>query len=170
MAELFADFEVNRASQWPVVSKLPGASVAVHLLAVVCVLYIPGLRDAFNVATLLAGTSFVDRPYVRTEIGDDVQLVDLTSEKFHYPEGYFAPEGAQANQLAAFVPPAPFPPQSFSPPSMPIFRPTPVAVPSPQPVSDRQHLRPVLLLRPPLNHKQLRRPVLVPPLQSVLKS
>lgn len=102
MAELFANFEVNREARWPLVSKLLGGSLAVHLLALVCVLYIPGLRDAFNIATLIADTNFVDKPYQRTEIADEVQLVELTSEKFHYPEGYFAMEA----QAGALIPPA----------------------------------------------------------------
>ncbi|MFN2491899.1 MAG: hypothetical protein ABR501_03330 [Pyrinomonadaceae bacterium] len=132
MAELFANFEVNREARWPLVLKLLGGSIALHLMAVACVLYIPGLRDAFNIATLIADTRFVDKPYVRTEIEDEVQIVELSREKFHYPAGYFAPEG-QADQLAAALPPASFPPQIFTPPSMPIYRPTPETVPSPSP-------------------------------------
>jgi hypothetical protein len=132
MAELFENFEVNREPMWPVISRLLAASIAVHLLAVLCVLYIPGLRDAFNIASLIAGTSFVDRPYARTEIGDEVQLVDISSEKFHYPEGYFAME-TQPGQLAAFIPP-PLPPQFIAPiPSMPRFKPEAERVPSPSP-------------------------------------
>jgi len=132
MAELFENFEVNREPTWPVISRLLAGSIGVHLLAVLCVLYIPGVRDAFNIASLIAGTNFVDRPYARTEIGDEIQLVDISSEKFHYPEGYFAME-AQPGQLAAFIPP-PLPPQIFAPvQSMPRFKPEAEAVPSPSP-------------------------------------
>ena len=106
MAELFAKFEVNRELRWPIISKLLAGSLAAHMLAVACVLFIPGVRDAFNLASLIAGTKFVDKPYDRTEIGDDVQFVELASDKFHYPEGYFAPEG-QTNVL---TPPPPFVP------------------------------------------------------------
>ena len=145
MAELFANFEVNREPRWPVISRLLAGSIGVHLLAIMCVLYIPGVRDAFNIASLIAGTNFVDRPYARTEIGDEVQLVDISSEKFHYPEGYFAIEG-QAGELAAFIPPPPFPPQiimpvrripAFKPPTVaePSPSPSPVATPSPSPVA-----------------------------------
>ncbi|MDQ6651257.1 MAG: hypothetical protein M3Y84_00765 [Acidobacteriota bacterium] len=145
MAELFADFEVNREPRWPVISRLLAGSVGIHLLAGMCVFYIPGVRDAFNIASLVAGTSFVDKPYARTEIGDEVQLVDISREKFHYPEGYFAIEG-QGAQLAAFIPPVPFPPQIIKPVRpMPAFkpqseavatpRPSPIATPSPSPVA-----------------------------------
>ena len=144
MAELFANFEVNGQSRWPIIAKLLGGSVAAHLLVIICVLYIPGVRDAFNIASLIAGTDFVDKSYSRTEIGDDVQLVQLTGEKFHYPEGYFVPEG-QAGELVAFLPPA-LPPQfivpvkptrAFKPATeaVPSPSPSPIATPSPSPAS-----------------------------------
>ncbi|MDQ2936013.1 MAG: hypothetical protein M3R67_00735 [Acidobacteriota bacterium] len=134
MAELFANFEVNREPKWPIISRLVAGSVAVHLLAVICVLYVPGVRDAFNIASLIAGSNYVDRDYARTEIGDEVRLVDITTEKFHYPEGYFAVEGQPA-ELAAFIPP-PLPPQIITPvPSMPRFKPAPEIAPSPSPTA-----------------------------------
>lgn len=92
MAELFANFEVNREPRWPIISKLLVGSLAVHLLAAACVLFVPGVRDAFNLASLISDTRFVDKAYERTQIGDDVQLLELASNKFHYPEGYFAIE------------------------------------------------------------------------------
>lgn len=137
MAELFANFEVNREPRWPFISRLLAGSVAVHLVAIICVLYIPGVRDALNIASLIAGTNYVDKPYARTEIGDEVQIVDIAREKFHYPEGYFAVEG-QPGALATFIPPPPFPPQIIKPPrSMPAFKPEPegVLTPSPLPIA-----------------------------------
>jgi hypothetical protein len=134
MAELFANFEVNREPKWPIISRLLAGSVAVHLLAVICVLYVPGIRDAFNIASLIAGTNYVDRDYSRTEIGDEVRLVDVSRQKFRYPDGYFAVEGQPA-ELAAFIPP-PLPPQIITPvPSMPIFKPAPEASPTPSPTA-----------------------------------
>lgn len=145
MAELFANFEVNREPKWPVLSRLLAGSVALHLLAVICVLYIPGVRDAFNIASLIAGTKYVDKAYARTEIGEEVQLVDVGRERFHYPEGYFAVEG-QPGELAVFIQPPPLPPPIFRPMRpMPEFKPqssalptpsaSPVATPSPSPVA-----------------------------------
>jgi hypothetical protein len=109
-----------------------------HLLFIASVLYIPGVRDAFNLASLIADTKFVDKAYNKTEIGDDVQLVELTGEKFHYPEGYFAPEGALAIPsptplpfLAEALKPAPVQPElASSSPS-----PAPFATPSTNPAS-----------------------------------
>jgi hypothetical protein len=106
MSELFAKFEVNKESRGPIISKLLAGSLVLHLLFVVCVLYIPGVRDALNLASLIAGTRFVDKSYERTQIRDDVQLVELASDKFHYPAGYFAPEG---QVVAALPPPVPAP-------------------------------------------------------------
>ena len=122
-----------RELRWPLVSKLLAGSLVLHLLFVASVLYIPGVRDAFNLASLIADTRFVDKAYDRTEIGDDVQLVELTSEKFHYPEGYFAAEGAVTMPsptplpfLAEALKPAPVQPEiASSSPS-----PSPFATPS----------------------------------------
>ena len=91
MSELFANFEVNKQPRWPIVSKLLVGSLVMHVSLAACVLYVPGLRSAFNVAILIGGTRVVDKDYEKTQIADDVQLVELASDKFHYPEGYFAP-------------------------------------------------------------------------------
>lgn len=104
MAELFGNFEVNRDLRWPVILRILGGSFALHVLAIASLLYVPGIRDAFNIAALLADTSFVDRPYERTEIGDEIQFVQLSGEKFRYPDGYWAMEG---QPVAELIPPAP---------------------------------------------------------------
>src|SRR5262245_27642948 len=90
MAELFENVEVNRDSRRGVMLKLIAASVLFHLGVVCAAVYVPAFRDALNIASLIANTRFVDKAYVATEIGDDVQLLELAKEKFHYPEGYFA--------------------------------------------------------------------------------
>jgi hypothetical protein len=101
MAELFARFEVNRNPRWPVLLRLLAGSFVFHLTALAAVIYVPPVREALNITALLAETSFVDKPYQKTEIGDEVQLVQL--EKFRYPDGYFAMD-------AGFVPePSPSP-------------------------------------------------------------
>lgn len=129
MTELFSEFEVNRELRWPALVRLLGASLVAHLIVVMSVIYIPGVRDAFNIGSLIANTTFVDKAYEKTTIADDVQLVELSGNKFHYPEGYFAPEG----QLAALTPPPPLP--QFVAQAQPTrFRPVPqVTVPSPSP-------------------------------------
>jgi hypothetical protein len=116
MAELFDNFEVNRDSRWEVLVRLVGASLVLHLALLWLVIYVPALRDTLNIAALIASTRFVDKDYVGTQIGDDVQLVQLTNEKFHYPEGYFALE-AQLNGTLLGQPAAandPFAPKIIS--------------------------------------------------------
>src|SRR4030095_2036931 len=129
MAELFGNFEVNREPRWQLILKLLAGSLALHSLAAACVIFIPGVRDAFNLASLIADTRFVDRPYERTEIGDNVQLVEMASNKFHYPEGYFAPE-VQPGALAL---PPPVVPQFITQARPPAVQPELAPSPSPTP-------------------------------------
>jgi hypothetical protein len=144
MAELFEKFEVNRDSRWAILMRLIGASLVLHLAFVWAVVYVPALRDTLNIAALIASTKFVEKDYVATQIGDDVQLVQLTNEKFHYPEGYFALE-AQLNgtlpaTAAANDPFAPkivsqWNPKSVDPERLPSPSPEASALPSASPVA-----------------------------------
>jgi hypothetical protein len=88
MAEIFERFEVNRDPRWPILLRLTAGSIVLHLALLACVVFVPPVREAFNVAALFSKTSFVDKAYEQTEIGGDVQILELA--KFHYPEGYFA--------------------------------------------------------------------------------
>ena len=136
MSELFANFEVNREARWPVISKLLAGSLAIHAIFGACVLYIPSVRAAFNLASLIADTRFVDKPYERTQIGDDVQLVELTRDKFHYPAGYFAPEGGALAIVPPVVPPFVAQAQPTVQPELapsPSPSASPIASPSPAP-------------------------------------
>ncbi len=105
MPELFAHFEVNDELRWPIILRLIGGSLVAHVLAIACLMYVPAFRDAFNLASLIAGTNFVDKEYARTDIGDEVQIVQLTGEKFHYPEGYFALDQQQPTEFPSVAPP-----------------------------------------------------------------
>jgi hypothetical protein len=126
MAQLFANFEVNDELRWPIILRLLGGSLVAHLLGIACLMYVPAFRDAFNLASLIADTNFVDKPYARTDIGDEVQIVELTGEKFHYPEGYFALD----QQPQQFPPVAP--PQFVSQaPAIKVSTPEPSPSPSP---------------------------------------
>jgi hypothetical protein len=139
MPELFANFEVGSELRWPTILRLLGASLVAHLLTIACLMYVPAFRDALNLASLIADTSFVDKPYQRTDIGEDVQIVQLTGEKFHYPDGYFALD----SQSQAFPPVAPAaqfisqaPPLKFSTPEpSPLPSPSPTITASPGPAA-----------------------------------
>ncbi|HEV7744864.1 MAG TPA: hypothetical protein VGO56_07700 [Pyrinomonadaceae bacterium] len=133
MLDLFANFEVNKQPRWPIISKLLLGSLVLHAICAASVVYVPGLRSAFNLASLVADTRFVDKDYERTQIGDDVQFVELAGDKFHYPEGYFAPEG----QLAVVPSPTPFVPSFVAQVQPPAVQPElgPSPSPSPSPVA-----------------------------------
>src|SRR5947209_858731 len=92
MPDLFANFEVGQEPRWPVVLRLLVASVALHSFGAATVLYVPVVRDSLNIAMLAGKAGYVDKAYNKLKIGDDVSLLQL--EKFHYPPGYFALEGA----------------------------------------------------------------------------
>lgn len=117
MTELFENFEVNRDSRWAILLRLIGASLVLHLALVWLVTYVPAFRDTLNIAALIASTKFVDKDYVGTEIGGEVELVELTNEKFRYPDGYFAFEAQLEGRLPAQAPgatPDPFAPKIIS--------------------------------------------------------
>jgi hypothetical protein len=121
---LFDNFEVNREPFWPRISWLIAGSGAWHLVLLACIILIPPVRNALNIAVMFSGGGFVDRPYDKTEIGDDGDITEITLEKFHYPEGYFAmdQQGMPIQQFPATTP--------FTPP---VFSPSQVASPSPTP-------------------------------------
>ena len=133
MTDLFAEFEVNRDPRWQAVLRVLGGSLALHVLVLISLLYVPGLRDAFSIAILLSDTNFVDREYDATEIGDDVHVVDLgTHELFRYPDGYWAMDAQQVLPPLAPAPGVVVPPAASN--DTPFFvdpAPTPVTVASP---------------------------------------
>jgi hypothetical protein len=128
MSELFANSQINREPRWPILIRLTGASLVLHAALLAGVVYVPGLREAFNIAGLLANTGYVDRAYSRTEVGEDVQMLTLAHDKFRYPPGYFATE----EQLRAMtLPTPPVPQMTFTPNRVrQIPTPTPEASPS----------------------------------------
>ena len=133
--ELFEKFEVNREPRWQVLAKLVGASLVLHLVFVWMVIYVPAFRDTLNIAALIASTKFVDRDYEATRIRDEVQMVQL-SEKFRYPDGYFALESQFASgQVPGQTPtPDPFAPKIISQASKE-SKVAPEASPSPSPAA-----------------------------------
>src|SRR6266550_3522288 len=129
MSELFSSFEVNRQSHWPVLLGLIGGSIILHLALAATVIYVPSFRDAFNIAVLARQADYVDKAYKKTIVGEDVQLVEL-SQKFRYPDGYFATEFATATAAPTPDPMAPKIISTFKAPKPEI---TPLPSPSPVP-------------------------------------
>ena len=129
---LFENFEVNPEPFWPRIVRLLGGSVALHLALVACVVFIPPVRDALSIAAMFSGVGFVDRAYTKTQIENEGDIVELTTEKFHYPEGYFAMDPT------AIPSPSPTPlitqgftPTAVSPADLLTSSPTPLPVASP---------------------------------------
>ena len=118
-AGIFEHFEVNSDPFWPRISKLLGGSVVFHALLVLAIALIPPVRDALSIAMLFSDAGLVDRPYTKTHIEDEGEITEITTEKFHYPEGYFAMDQIPLPTPTPTPPPviasAPFSPADPSP-------------------------------------------------------
>jgi len=132
---LFDNFEVNHEPFWPRVKWLLAGSLAWHAIFVTCILLIPPVRDALSIAFIFSGGRIVDRPYSKTNILNQGDILEVTAEKFHYPEGYFAMD---QQPMPSPLPAGPaFRPRPFSPSSeAAAASPSPAAsvVPSPSPL------------------------------------
>ncbi len=149
---LFEDFEVNGDPFWPKISKLLGGSIIFHALLILAIAFIPPVRDALSLALIFSGGSIVDRPYTKTQIENEGEITEITTEKFQYPEGYFAmdqvplptptPTPVPVIASAPFKP-APVPPSQLDPLVTP--SPTPLtaknATPTPTPNADDEAAR-----------------------------
>ena len=123
---LFEHFEVNPEPFWPIISRLLGGSIVLHIVLGAGILFIPPVRDALAVAVMFRGAGFVDRPYTKTQIENEGDIVEITTERFRYPDGYFAME---AQPVPSPLPPIAFTPKSFPP--VQFATPLPAATPSP---------------------------------------
>ena len=129
---LFENFEVNPEPFWPRIARLLGGSIALHLVLIACVVFIPPVREALSIAAMFSGAGFVDRAYNKTKIENEGDIVEITTGKFHYPEGYFAmdaqamPSPSPGFPIAPVFTPTNVPPSQLLPPS-----PTPAPVASP---------------------------------------
>lgn len=127
---LFDDFEVNARPFWPVIGKLLAASLVFHSVVIAAVVFIPPVRDALSIALVFSGGRFVDRPYTKTQIEDNAELMAMTADRFRYPDGYWLID--QGGMPLPTPTPLPFLAQTFkTPESVIIPTPTPSATPSP---------------------------------------
>jgi hypothetical protein len=74
MAELFADFEVNKTPRWRWLLRLTGVSFVLHALFFAAIIYVPVLRAAFHVAERFSGAEYVDEDYGTLNIRDAVMV------------------------------------------------------------------------------------------------
>lgn len=131
---LFDHFEVNREPFWPRIVWLVAGSGAWHLVILALIMLIPPVRDAFSITAMFRDAAFVDRPYTRTEI-EDADILDYSTEKFHYPDGYWAMDQQGMPPLPQFPVTPPYTPASvisaFNPSPTPGVTPTPTPTPAP---------------------------------------
>lgn len=133
MAEIFHTHErLNRDTRTPRFLRTLGGSLVVHALFLAAVVYVPAVRDTFNLASTLSGLQFVEEDYTKTVVGERATLINLADTKMYYPPGYFsqtALPSPDAPQLVAEVRPQPTPrPIRVKPTPTP----TPEATPSPE--------------------------------------
>ena len=128
---LFDHYEVNREPFWPKMSWLVAGSGAWHLVLLVLILLIPPVRDAFSITAMFRDAGFVDKPYAHTDI-EDADIIDFSTEKFHYPEGYWTMDQQGIPPLSEF-PVAPFRSTHYSATPTPDASPSPSITPTPSP-------------------------------------
>jgi hypothetical protein len=132
MAELFADFEINKTPRWRRLSRLTGISFILHALFFAAIIYVPVLREAFHIGSKFSDADYVDEDYEKINIREAVML--QPGEKFQYPPGYFNDQFKQPEP--EIIPqPTPFPTPRPTPIPTPIPTPSPILSPSPQPTA-----------------------------------
>jgi hypothetical protein len=131
---LFDNFEVDREPFWPRISWLIAGSGAWHAVLIAVIILIPSVRDALSISAMFSGARVVDRAYNKTQIENEGDILEITTEKFHYPEGYFAmDQQAVPTPTPGFPQTAVFNPPPFSPSQLASPTPTPLPLVSPPP-------------------------------------
>jgi hypothetical protein len=128
MAELLADFEINKTPRWRKLLSLTSISFVLHALFFAAIIYVPVLREAFHLGSKFSDAEYVDEDYEKINIREAVMISG--SEKFQYPPGYFNNDfNNPAPEIIAQ--PTPFPTPKPTPKPTPL--PSPSPSPSPQP-------------------------------------
>jgi hypothetical protein len=132
MAELFADLDLDRrAPRGKPLLRTLGGSLVLHAAFILALIYVPAVRDTFQLASALSGLKFVDDPhYNKTDVRERAIIINA-NDKLYYPPGYFeqtaqsgtsspvAPPVADVKLVSEYKPPKP--------------KPTPTPIPSPTP-------------------------------------
>lgn len=131
MSELFTHFELNREPSFAKrFAQALAVSVVLHAAAIACVVYVPALNDALNIARVFGSMDYADEAYRKTQIGDRAQIINIKDTLFRYPEGYFNKNPAMVTTpddglLISQAAPEPLP--------RPLPTPRPRATPKPSP-------------------------------------
>src|SRR2546421_4212095 len=136
MAELFADFDLERrAPRAQRMLRTLAGSIVLHALFVVSLVYVPAVRDTFQLARTLRGLRVVDEAYNATHVGERATIINL-ADKFYYPPGYF--DVANGRQPVAQLAPTPDVQlvAAYKPP-----KPSPTPTPQPSPSASSEVAR-----------------------------
>ncbi len=138
MAELFTDLDLDaRAPRGRRMLRTLGGSLALHLLFVLCLIYVPAVRDTFQLASALSGLRVVDEAYTQTEVREQIIFIKAT-DRLYYPAGYFdqtgtlsplAPAVNDVKLISEYKPPKPIPTPRVKPTRKPQAAPSPAASP-----------------------------------------
>lgn len=138
MAELFADIDLDRrAPRGRQMLRTLGGSLALHAVFVLSLIYVPAVRDTFQLASALSGLRVVDEAYTRTDVRERATIINV-HDKLYYPAGYFeqagvssplAPPVNDVKLVAEYKPPKPIRPPRVKPTPTPQASPTPAASP-----------------------------------------
>ncbi|HEY0081042.1 MAG TPA: hypothetical protein VGB73_20730 [Pyrinomonadaceae bacterium] len=139
MAEIFANYEVNRVPRWPRLLRGLAGAFVLHAILAAIVIYVPTVQSMLHLAGMFGDAEYVDEDYTLAEIRQRAVMIKLSPhEKLYYPPGYFSTNPAAApmvddallvQEAAAQPPPAPVPRRRPSPRPTP----TPVETPTPEP-------------------------------------
>ncbi|MBC7796523.1 MAG: hypothetical protein H7Z37_06605, partial [Pyrinomonadaceae bacterium] len=91
--DIFANYEVNNNNWYSNIIKILAVVIPIYLIPILAVAYVPTIRDTVYVAFLFADTKndWVNKEYKKTQI-ETATVIDLASDNFRYPEGYFSTE------------------------------------------------------------------------------
>jgi hypothetical protein len=135
MAELFQTHELMGRHERERVRPLlrwVGGSIAAHAVLVLCLIYVPAVRDTFMVASTLSGFRLVSRDYEKTKIYERATIINLAAQQLYFPYDLQNPTAIPPSPndptFVASVNPTPLPT-----PKPPRVKPTPSPSPSPSP-------------------------------------
>jgi outer membrane biosynthesis protein TonB len=133
MAELFTDLDLDRrAPRGKSLLRTLAGSLALHAAFILALIYVPAVRDTFQLASALSGLKFVDAAYTQTDVRERAIMINA-NDKLYYPPGYFE-QAAQNGTSSPVAPPVnDVKLVSVYKPEKPKPTPTPVPTPSPTP-------------------------------------
>ncbi|HVF51664.1 MAG TPA: hypothetical protein VNA19_16385 [Pyrinomonadaceae bacterium] len=136
MAELFDNFEINRAPRGPRLLRTVAGSLVLHAALIALVAYVPTLQSMLHIARLFSSSDYVEEDYTMAEIRERATMITFPPhEKLYYPPGYFSTAAPTAPVADAEViqEPQPVPTPRPRPTPKPTPQPTPTPLASPTP-------------------------------------